>query len=116
MTEPKSAEVAAKEYAKKYDSSECHDFCLESTFLDGVEWQREQDKSDMTAAYLVGYQKAKEREALLVEALEIALEKTKDVAKSWHGEIAWDIYENHAPEMKPYREARAALLKYRGEE
>lgn len=40
----------------------------------------------------------------IVEELVEALEKTKDVVKSWHGPVAWEIYVKNAPEMRPYRD------------
>jgi len=36
-----------------------------------------------------------------------ALRACVDVAKSWHGVPAWDIYYDCSPEMKPVREALA---------
>jgi hypothetical protein len=38
-----------------------------------------------------------------------ALKAAVEVIHSWHGDAVWDIYINHAPEMKPIREA---LVKY----
>ena len=58
--------------------------------------------------------------ALLVRRTE-ALEQAVTLIKAWHNmsgrwqleealeEKAWEIYYNHSPEMKPIREARAAL-------
>lgn len=37
------------------------------------------------------------------ECLE-ALEKAVEVIKQWHGEVAFDIYFNHSPEMKPVKD------------
>lgn len=48
-----------------------------------------------------------------VKRLRDALERTALVVKDWHGPEAWEIYRDHSPEMKPYREAvgRPATLK-----
>lgn len=42
---------------------------------------------------------------VLAKQLYLALIKTKDVVKSWHGPEAFEIYVNMSPEMKPYRDA-----------
>ena len=42
----------------------------------------------------------KERDELIA-----ALRACVDIAKSWHGVVAWDIYYDHSPEMKPIRES-----------
>lgn len=38
-----------------------------------------------------------------------ALEQCVAVAKSWHGDDAWGIYFNHAPEMKLIRDVLGKL-------
>lgn len=35
------------------------------------------------------------------DELVAALEKAKEVIKTWHGDVAWEIYDKNAPEMKP---------------
>ncbi len=40
-----------------------------------------------------------------VKKLVKALKATANVAKNWHGVDAWDIYKDHSPEMRLYREA-----------
>lgn len=34
-----------------------------------------------------------------------ALKAAVEVIHAWHGDVSWDIYINHSPEMKPIREA-----------
>lgn len=42
-----------------------------------------------------------------LQELVSALRACVDVAKAWHGDVAWDIYYAHSPEMKLVREALA---------
>lgn len=58
---------------------------------------------------LVPVERYRELERADVDAAELvkALRAAVDVAKAWHGDVAWDIYYAHAPEMKLVREALA---------
>lgn len=35
-----------------------------------------------------------------IAGLRVALREAIDVIHTWHGDVAWDIYANHSPEMK----------------
>lgn len=45
-----------------------------------------------------------------IERLRAALVATVDVARRWHGDIAWEIYLRHSPEMKPARDCMPSLV------
>lgn len=38
-----------------------------------------------------------------IRELRIALKEAIDTIHTWHGDIAWDIYYEHSPEMKRIR-------------
>ncbi len=40
-----------------------------------------------------------------------ALERAKECIKIWHGDIAWEVYDKHAPEMKLINAAIAKARK-----
>lgn len=46
-----------------------------------------------------------------VEELLEALKDAKKTIRAWHGEVAWDIYDSHSPEMK---RLNAAIAKAEG--
>jgi len=68
-----------------------------------------QDEWEANAAFIV---RACNSHDELVAALTDAIE----TIKALHGPVAWDIYEQHAPEMKRYRAARSTATDKTGRE
>lgn len=87
--------MTAKEYAK----SNCRS-CRDNAFLPCICSNLEMAFTAGQTQPLPGYTK---------EQMGEALKKAVEVIKQWHGEEVFDIYYNHAPEMKPIREAISQL-------
>ena|SRR5690606_37310209 len=93
---PQEVREKINEYADKYAFRVPYDGT--NNFYD------DEDLKHFLAGAEFGYSLALPR----IKELEEALEKATEVIKQWHkADDVWDIYFNHAPEMKPIRQALA---------
>ncbi len=95
---------------------------LASKHADNADWQDlEKARLGVEEAFSA-LGRALDRAQARVAVLERALEQAVELIKSWHNmpgkgttltdeqvEQMWQVYYNHSPEMKPIREAQAAL-------